>query len=91
MSEWGKGAAVAMQREQAEEISPQEQSSADEGTVLEMRALHDRLEILKLSRARTVAQLAQATNTKYCAMLERALSALDVEIKELTKLSRNKT
>ena len=43
----------------------------------------DELEALRLSRARTLDQLARATNPHHRQMLERALSALDAKLGEM--------
>jgi hypothetical protein len=49
----------------------------------ELRARHERLESLRLSRARTLAQLERATNPAYREMLGRTLRALDAEVEAL--------
>jgi hypothetical protein len=50
----------------------------------EERARRDRLESLRLSRARTLTQLERATRQAHRAMLQRTLQALEAEIDELT-------
>lgn len=50
----------------------------------EERARRDRLESLRLSRARTLAQLERATRQAHRAMLQRTLQALEAEIDELS-------
>jgi hypothetical protein len=49
----------------------------------EERARRDRLESLRLSRARTLAQLESATRPAHRAMLQRTLRSLEAEIEEL--------
>ena len=48
------------------------------------RARRERLETLRLSRARTLAQLERATNRAHREMLGRTLRALETELGELT-------
>ena len=50
----------------------------------EIRVRRERLESLRLSRARTLAQLERATNVAHRAMLERTLRALEQEMAELS-------
>ena len=50
----------------------------------EERARLNRLESLRLSRARTLTQLEQATRPAHRAMLQRTLRALEAEIDELS-------
>ena len=50
----------------------------------EVRARHERIESLRLSQARTLAQLERVTNPAHRAMLERTLSALEQEMAELS-------
>ena len=49
----------------------------------EVRARRERIESLRLSRARTMTQLERVTNQSHRAMLERTLHALEQEIAEL--------
>ena len=49
----------------------------------EVRARRERIESLRLSRARTLAQLERATGAAHREMLERTLRALDREMEEL--------
>lgn len=48
-----------------------------------VRARRERLETLRLSRARTLEQLERATNRAHREMLQRTLRALELEITEL--------
>jgi hypothetical protein len=50
----------------------------------EERVRLNRLESLRLSRARTLTQLEQATRPPHRAMLQRTLQALEAEIDELS-------
>ena len=50
----------------------------------EERARRDRLESLRLSRARTLTQLERATRQAHRAMLQRTLQVLEAEIDELS-------
>ena len=59
-----------------------EQTGRDEWSP-EVRARRERLESLRLSRARTLAQLERATNAAHRAMLERTLRALEQQMAEL--------
>jgi hypothetical protein len=58
-------------------------SATDELTPGE-RARRNRLESLRLSRARTLTQLERATRPAHREMLQRTLRALEAEIDELT-------
>lgn len=49
-----------------------------------VRARQERVESLRLSRTRTLAQLERATNQAHRAMLERTLRALEQEMAELS-------
>jgi predicted DNA-binding protein (UPF0251 family) len=49
-----------------------------------VRARHERLESLRLSRSRTLAQLERATRQAHRDMLKRTLRALETEIEELS-------
>lgn len=57
-------------------------SAADE-LMPEERARRDRLESLRLSRARTLTQLERATRPAHREMLQRTLRALEAAIDEL--------
>jgi hypothetical protein len=57
--------------------------SATDDLTPEQRARHDRLESLRLSRARTLTQLERATRPAHREMLQRTLRALEAEIDEL--------
>ncbi|HYE65007.1 MAG TPA: hypothetical protein VD966_05460 [Pyrinomonadaceae bacterium] len=74
--------AVADQMEAAEERTGAQPSAHVEVSVAE-RARLERLESLRLSRARTLEQLERATNSRYREMLQRTLRALESEIEEL--------
>jgi hypothetical protein len=50
----------------------------------EERARRTRLESLRLSRARTLTQLEQATRPAHRAILQKTLQALEAEIEELS-------
>ena len=75
--------AVADQQEAADERArrqaPEEELSPEE------RARRDRLESLRLSRARTLTQLEGATRPAHRQMLQRTLRALETEIEELSE------
>lgn len=72
--------AVADQLEEQDAKLVQSPSSYDASP--EARARREELESLKLSRARTLAQLERAIVPAHRAMLERALAALDAKIAE---------
>lgn len=55
------------------------------------RARRERLESLRLSRARTLEQLERATNNAYRGMLQRTLRALEKEIEELKLVDQRET
>jgi hypothetical protein len=75
--------AVADQMEEADERARAEQQSAQEGELSPAeRERRQRLESLKLSRARTLDQLERATNRAYREMLQKTLRALEAEIEE---------
>ncbi|MDT4897280.1 MAG: hypothetical protein QOH25_2357 [Acidobacteriota bacterium] len=74
--------AVEDQIEQATERALQQQSLEDLSP--EERARRERLESLRLSRARTLAQLESATRPAHRVMLQRTLRALEAEMEELT-------
>ncbi len=74
--------AVADQIEEADERALR-QASLDELSP-EDRARMERLESLRLSRARTLTQLEQATRPAHRQMLQRTLGALEAEMEELS-------
>jgi TATA-binding protein-associated factor Taf7 len=51
----------------------------------ETRLQRERLEALRLSRSRTLAQMDSASSPAYRQMLERALSALEREIEDVSR------
>lgn len=75
--------AVADQQEAADERArrqaPEEELSPEE------RDRRDRLESLRLSRARTLTQLEGAIRPAHRQMLQRTLRALETEIEELSE------
>jgi hypothetical protein len=73
--------AVEDQIEQANERARNRQSLEDISP--EERAQRERLESLRLSRARTLTQLERASRPAHRAMLQRTLRALEAEIDEL--------
>lgn len=76
---------VADQMEDAEERAREEtEQRANLASSPEMRARYERLESLKLSRARTLTQLERATNQAYRETLLRTLRALEAEIEQLS-------
>ena len=74
--------AIESQQEEAAERA-RKQAALDDLSPAE-RARRDRLESLRLSRARTLTQLEQATRPAHGAMLKRTLQALESEIDELS-------
>ncbi len=74
--------AVAEQLDQADMRATTEKEAGYEVSPV-VRARRERLESLRLSRARTAEQLARASNPTRRAMLERTLRALDMEMKDL--------
>ena len=70
--------AVEAQMEEAEKRALKK--GAHDDLTPEERARRDRLESLRLSRARTLTQLEQATRPAHRAMLQRTLQALEAEI-----------
>ena len=62
----------ALSRKPSDELTPKE------------RARRDRLETLRLSKARTLSQLEHATRPAHRAMLQRTLQAIEAEIEELS-------
>ena len=74
--------AVADQQEAADERARRQQT-LDELSP-EERVRRERLESLRLSRARTLTQLERATRPAHRQMLQRTLQALETEIEELS-------
>ena len=74
--------AVEDQIEQANERALKQQPLEDLSP--EVRARRERLESLRLSRARTLDQLESATRPAHRQMLQRTLRALEAEMEELT-------
>ena len=74
--------AVADQIEEADERALSQQSLDDLSP--EERVRGERLESLRLSRARTLAQLEGATRPAHRQMLQRTLRALEAEMEELS-------
>ena len=72
--------AVADQIEEGESRMAEQPIDPDRSP--EARLRRQRLESLKLSRSRTLAQLERATSPAYRQMLERALQTLEKEIEE---------
>ena len=72
---------VADQMEQTDVRAPEQAARYEISPAV--RARRERLESLKLSRARTAAQLEQAQATAHREMLRRTLRALETEIEEL--------
>lgn len=72
---------ITDQMEQANERSLQGQPHAKITPV--ERAQQEKLEALRLSRSRTLAQLENATRPPHREMLQRTLRALEAEIEEL--------
>jgi hypothetical protein len=75
--------AVADQMEEATERALSDEAAPGELSPAE-RERRQRLESLKLSRARTLEQLERATNRAYREMLQRTLRALEAEIEDAT-------
>jgi hypothetical protein len=73
--------AVEDQIEQANERALRQQSLEDLSP--EERARRERLESLRLSRARTLDQLESATRPAHRAMLQRTLRSLEAEMEDL--------
>ena len=74
--------AVADQMEEAEKDALKNPSRGE--LTPEERARSERLESLKLSRARTLEQLERATREAHRTMLQRTLRALEAEMEELS-------
>ncbi len=75
--------AVAEQMDEAKDNRPHA-PAAQLDTSPAARVRRERLESLRLSRARTLEQLERASNPNHREMLERALRALEKEIKKLS-------
>ena len=73
---------MADQIEEEEPRLPERPADPDRSPEARMR--REQLESLKLSRARTIAQLDRATSPAYRQMLEKALQALELQIEEVT-------
>jgi hypothetical protein len=73
--------AVEDQIEQATERARRQQSLEDLSP--EEQARRERLESLRLARARTLAQLESATRPAHRQMLQRTLRALEAEMEDL--------
>jgi len=73
---------VADQIEEGEPRLPERPTDPDRSPEARMR--REQLESLKLSRARTLAQLDHATSPVYRQMLEKALQALELQIEKVT-------
>jgi len=75
--------AVADQIEEGQSRAPAPQSRDDRSPAMLVR--RQQLESLRLSRARTLAQMEQAGRPSYRQMLERALRALEAQIEEISR------
>jgi TATA-binding protein-associated factor Taf7 len=74
---------IADQIEDVERRAQRREDESDRSP--EARMQRERLEALRLSRARTLAQLDSASSPAYRQMLERALSALEREIEDASR------
>lgn len=74
--------AVADQIEEGKE-RPQERVDADRSP--EARLLRQRLESLRLSRSRTLAQLERASSPAYRQMLESAIQSIEQQVEEVSR------
>ncbi|PYS90209.1 MAG: hypothetical protein DMF64_15605 [Acidobacteria bacterium] len=70
-------------QQQAAEERARQRESAPQDDSLQARARRERLESLRLSRARTLDQLEHATKRAHREMLQRTLRALETEIDAL--------
>lgn len=68
--------------DQMEEANTRESNEREYELSPAVRARRERLESLRLSRARTLEQLERATNEAHRTMLRRTLRALEAEIDE---------
>lgn len=73
---------VADQIEQQDERARSQNNSHETSPIVRQR--QERLHSLRLSRARTITQLEQATRQPHRDMLNRTLRALEAEIEELS-------
>ncbi len=80
--------AVADQIEDSEQRATERLDNFDQSPESQLR--RQQLESLRLSRARTLAQLEQATRPAYRRMLEQALGKLEQEIEEVSRLLASK-
>jgi TATA-binding protein-associated factor Taf7 len=76
--------AVTEQIEEGKESPAQRTPDFDRSPEARMR--REQLESIKLSRARTLAQLERATNPAYRNVLEKALRSLEEETERITRL-----
>ena len=76
--------AVSEQIEEGKETPAQRTPDFDRSPEARMR--REQLESIKLSRARTLAQLERATNPAYRNVLEKALRSLEEETERITRL-----
>lgn len=74
---------VSDQIEEGQNRSRAPQSQADQSPETVLR--RQELETLRLSRARTLAQMEQASRPAYRQMLERALQTLEDQIEEVSR------
>ena len=79
---WGKSAEEVEQ--EAEERAKQRAAPAVDVSP-EARVRRERLETLRLSRARTLQQLERSTNRAHREMLQRTLRSLEAEIETLSR------
>lgn len=75
--------AVAEQMEEGEQRLPEAPKEVDRSPQARLR--RQQVESLKLSRARTLAQLEQASNPAYRQMLEKALQSIEQQIEGITR------
>ena len=75
--------AVAEQIEEGEHVPRERTMEVDRSP--QARLHKQQLETLRLSRARTLAQLEQASNPAYRQMLEHALRAIEEQIEETSR------
>ena len=77
--------AVSDQIEEGQQANSRPAPQSREDNSPEMVLRRQQLELLRLSRARTLAQMEQAVRPAYRQMLERALRALEEQIEELSR------
>ena len=75
---------VEDQQQAAEERARRKESAPPDDSPA-ARARRERLESLRLSRARTLDQLERATNRAHREMLQRTLRALEIEIETVAE------